>query len=99
MRSSPVDGEETPLARDALELVRAEIGEFDTGAGYQWWYRGGHEYLPGSCRGEHARGDVHRDPRDVAVGAQLHLARVQPNRELHAQAGGTFAQRSRAGDR
>ena len=77
------DGEETPLAGHALQLVRSAIRELDAGAHDEVSDRARHEHLARLRLRGHARADVHGHAADVVVD-QLALSGVDARADVDA---------------
>src|SRR5439155_12325153 len=77
------DGVDLPVARHALERVRASIVERDVRAGHQIFHGARTQHLASGCESAHARGDVHGDATDLAL-AQLDLPGVKSGADLDA---------------
>ncbi len=75
-----------PRAGDVPEHLRTALDELDTGSGHQFSHDRGHENLVrlGEC--EQPRRDGDAEPGDV-VAAELDLARVERNADLHSEGG------------
>src|SRR5215208_1916249 len=79
--SSGPDGEEPPLAADALEGVGAAVLEHVVRPGDQVVDGAGHQHLAGSGGRHHPGRDMHADAADV-VAPELDLAGVDPGPDL-----------------
>src|SRR5262245_42486742 len=92
------NGEETPVARNALEGGGAAVVELQPRAGHQVLDGLRDEHLPGGRLGRHPRPDRDRDAGDLLVD-DLALAGVEPGAELEPQLGHRVPDRARAADR
>src|SRR6266480_2481793 len=78
------DGKEPPFTRNALQLLRAPVVEFDPGAGYEVLHRRGDEYLARLGERGDARSRRNCDSAELAVDA-LAFAGVQPGADLEVE--------------
>ena len=69
--------EQSPLAGHALQRAGPEIGEADARADHEVGHGAGHEHAARLGVRHHARGDVHRDARDLSV-LELHFPCADP---------------------
>ena len=83
-RALSADGEEAPLARDALQRRDAAILELEPRAGDEVFHGARDEHLARVGLRRDARADVHGDARDLAV-RELDLARVQPGTNVETE--------------
>src|SRR5213592_1101869 len=95
--SGRVDGIEPPLARDALQLVRAPVFELDPGAGDEILDRRGDEHLARLGQGGDPRTGRDCDPAELAVDP-LAFARMQAGAYLEPERADRVADRRRALD-
>ena len=65
--------EQSPLAPDALELMRAAIGEGEVGVGDDVSDSVGDQHFAAARFGHYARGDVHGDPAQEGSPRAPHL--------------------------
>src|SRR6266566_8903100 len=95
--SAALNGEQAPLARNALELRCAPVAEGDSGACDEVPDRARDDHLAGAGLRCDPRADVDRDPADLGVHA-LALAGVQPGPHLDAEIADALGDRTRAAD-
>ena len=103
MKETPRDpsasnGEEVPLAGDALELVLAAIVELEAGADDEVLDRARDEDLAGAGERRDPCADVDREAGDV-VRLDLDLADVEPGPDLEPELGDLVADRRGTADR
>jgi hypothetical protein len=78
------DREQSPLAEDALQLVRPPIIEFDPRSEHQIFDRGSREDLAWPSKAHDPGSDVYRQPSDV-VANQLDLTRMYSGPDLQSR--------------
>ena len=96
--SGPRDGEELPVAVDALQRLHPRSSRVTSAPTTRSRTVLETRISPGPAARHHPGRDVHRDAADVAV-TQLDLAGVQPRPELDADAGQLVPERGCAVDR
>src|SRR5262249_26519528 len=98
VRLSTFDREQTPLAGDAAQLMRAAIGEAQTRARDEIFDRTGHEHFTRTRARGDARADVHCDAAEI-VADGFALAGVETGANLETERTDRVANRGRATNR